>query len=379
MKIVDVRAFPTSFPVPPEAAVRLGVGRTVKRDAVVVKVTTDEGLVGYGEAHHGRAPGAVAHLVETTLRELVVGRDAADVVGTWDAVYRRQLASHGMGAAAAMALSGIDMALWDIRGKAVGWPLCRLLGGGDRAVPAYAGGVALGYQPPEALVDEVARVLERGYRAVKLRVGDSPEVDIARVAAVRAAVPDDVEILVDANTAYSLADVRRVLPELERLGVGWLEEPFPAHDHRSYATAARYGRVPLAAGENHYTRFEFHRLVEDGVVGILQPDLSKAGGVTEVLRIAALASAWKLPVHPHTSMTGINMAATVHLLAAVDNGGYFEGDVSRGNLFRDELVSTPYEVGADGCVHPLPGPGIGVEVDEAFLAAHPLDDGPCYV
>ncbi len=317
--------------------------------------------------------------METTLRELVVGRDATDVVGVWDAVYRRQLASHGMGAAASMALSGIDMALWDIRGKAVGWPLYRLLGGGDRAVPAYAGGVALGYQPPEALVDEVARVLERGYPAVKLRVGESPGADVARVAAVRAAVPDDVEILVDANTAYTLADVRRVLPELERLGVGWLEEPFPAHDHRSYAAAARYGRVPLAAGENHYTRFEFHRLVEDGVVGILQPDLSKAGGVTEVLRIAAMASAWKLPVHPHTSMTGINMAATVHLLAAIDNGGFFEGDVSRGNLFRDELVSTPYEVGADGCVRPLPGPGIGVEVDEAFLAAHPLDDGPCYV
>lgn len=380
MRIADVAAYPTSFPVRPEAAVELGIGRTVKRDAVVVKVTTDDGLVGWGEAHHGRAPGAVARLIDTTLRDLVVGRDAADVVGVWDAVYRRQLASHGMGAAAAMALSGIDMALWDLRGKAVGWPLCRLIGGADRPVPAYAGGVALGYQPPGALVDEVGAVLAQGYRAVKLRVGDTPAADLARVEAVRAAVPGDVEILTDANCAYSVADVRRVLPELARLGVGWLEEPFPAHDHRSYAAAARYAAVPLAAGENTYTRFEFHRLVEDGVLGILQPDLSKAGGVTEVLRIAALASAWKLPVHPHSSMTGINMAATIHLLAAIDNAGYFEGDVSRGNLFRDELVSPrPFEVGPDGCVRPLPGPGIGVEVDEDFLAAHPLVDGPCYV
>ena len=379
MRIADVTAYPTSFPVRPEAAVELGIGRTVKRDAVVVKVTTDDDLVGWGEAHHGRAPGAVARLIDSTLRELVVGRDAADVVGVWDAVYRRQLASHGMGAAASMALSGIDMALWDLRGKAVGWPLCRLLGGAERPVPAYAGGVALGYQPPGALVDEVAAVLARGYRAVKLRVGDSPAADLERVAAVRAAVPDDVEILTDANCAYRLADVRRVLPELARWGVGWLEEPFPAHDHRSYATAARFGGVPLAAGENSYTRFEFHRLVEDGALGILQPDLSKAGGVTEVLRIAALASAWKLPVHPHSSMTGINMAATIHLLAAIDNAGYFEGDVSRGNLFRDELVSCPFEVGPDGCVRPLPGPGLGVEVDEDFLAAHPLVDGPCYV
>jgi D-galactarolactone cycloisomerase len=114
-------------------------------------------------------------------------------------------------------------------------------------------------------------------------------------------------------------------------------------------------------------------------VGILQPDLSKCGGVTEALRIAALASAWKLPIHPHTSMTGLNMAASIHFLAAIDNGGYFEADVSQQNLFRDTLTSRPYEVASDGCVRPLEKPGVGVEVDEAFLAAHPVIDGPSYV
>jgi D-galactarolactone cycloisomerase len=166
---------------------------------------------------------------------------------------------------------------------------------------------------------------------------------------------------------------------LEEHGVGWLEEPFPAHDHRSYAAAASLSSVPLAAGENHYTRFEFHRLIEDGVIGILQPDLSKTGGVTEALRIAALASAWKLPINPHTSMTGLNMAATIHFLAAIDNGHYFESDVSQGNLFRDELVSKPYEISADGCVRPLEKPGIGLEVDEEFLVKHPVIEGPGYV
>src|SRR6185295_18617870 len=111
----------------------------------VVKVTTAGGLIGYGESHHGRAPGSIAHLINTTLRQLVVGRSAADVVGVWQAVYEKQLASHGMGAAASIALSGVDMALWDIRGKAVGWPLYKLLGGSFKAIPAYAGGVALGY------------------------------------------------------------------------------------------------------------------------------------------------------------------------------------------------------------------------------------------
>lgn len=379
MVIVDVVAFPTSFRLAPAERVRLGVGTAVKRDAVVVKVVTDEGVVGYGEAHHGRAPGTIAHLVSTTVRELVVGRDPLDVVGVWDAVYRSQLASHGTGAAAAMALSGVDMALADIRGKAAGMPLCVLLGGARRPVPAYAGGVALGYQPPGDLVAEAVPLVEQGYRALKLRVGDRPDADLERVRAVREAVGDDVVLLTDANTGYELADVRVVAPELDGLGVGWLEEPFPPHDHRSYAAAARLCRVPLAAGENHYTRFEFHRLVEDGAVGILQPDLSKAGGVTEVARIAALASAWKLPIHPHSSMTGLNMAATVHLLAAIDNAGYFEADVSRPNRFRDELVSTPWALAPDGTVTPLPGPGLGVEVDEDFLRAHPLVDGPSYV
>jgi L-alanine-DL-glutamate epimerase-like enolase superfamily enzyme len=136
--------------------------------------------------------------------------------------------------------------------------------------------------------------------------------------------------------------------------------------------------MPFAAGENHFTRFEFHRLIEDRAVGIIQPDLSKAGGVTESLRIAALASAWKLPIHPHTSMTGLNMAATIHFLASIDNSGYFEGDVSRGNLFRDTMVDMPIAVGKDGAFRPLDRPGLGVEVDEAFLAAHPFLDGPSY-
>jgi L-alanine-DL-glutamate epimerase-like enolase superfamily enzyme len=379
LRVVDVKAIPTSFPVDPKNSVTLGIGRAVKRDAVIVKVTTDAGIVGWGEAHHGRAPGAVAHLVNTTLKQLVVGQDAHDVVGIWQKIYAKQLGSHGMGAASAIGLSGIDQALWDIRGKAMRLPLYKLLGGSSKRIPAYAGGVSLGYQEPAALVAEAQTHVATGYRALKLRVGDTPARDLARVAAVRKTLGEDVTILTDANTGCSLADVRRLMPGLEAHAVGWLEEPFPAHDHASYAHAATFGSVPLAAGENHYTRFEFHRVIEDGVITILQPDLSKSGGVTECLRIAHLASAWKLPIHPHTSMTGLNMAVTIHFLCAIDNAGYFEGDVSKGNRFRDELVSTPYTVGSDGCVAPLEKPGIGVEVDEKFIDAHPGIDGPAYV
>lgn len=378
LTITDIKAYPISFPIPPGRRVALGIGTAVKRDAVVVKVSTRGGLTGWGEAHHGRAHTAVAKLIETTLKSLALGCDADDVVGVWQRMYRFQLASHGMGAGACLAMSGIDMALWDIRAKAAGVPLYRLLGGARKGVPAYAGGVSLGYQPPDELVEEARASLERGYKALKLRVGDSPARDVERMRAVRAAFPA-VEILTDANIGYSVEDVRRVMPAMDELAIGWLEEPFPAHDHRSYREARTFGRTPLAAGENHYTRFEFNRVIEDGAITILQPDLSKCGGITEALRIAALASAWKLPIHPHSSMTGLNHAATIHFLAAIDNGGWFEGDVSRANRFRDELVANPGEIDKEGRVWPLEAPGLGLEVNEDFIAAHPAIEGPGYV
>ena len=379
MQITDITAHPISFPIPESLGVTLGIGRAIKRDAVLVKVETSEGITGWGEAHAGRAPGAVAQLANSTLKALVVGMSAYDTVGVWDRIYRMQLGSHGMGAGCAMAMSGIDMALWDIRGKALGVPIHQLLGGASRPVPAYAGGVALGYQPPDELVGEAQTVLAAGYGALKLRLGDTTAEDIARVQAVREAVGDDIDILTDANTAYSPADVRRVMPALDEANVGWLEEPFPAHDHRIYQQATSLGRTPLAAGENHYTRFEFHRVIEDGAITILQPDLSKTGGITEGMRIAAMASAWKIPINPHTSLTGLNVAASLHMLSAIDNGGYFEADLSRHNPFRDELCDWKADVAPDGTVCPPDGPGLGVNVDETMLEAFPLIDGPGYV
>jgi D-galactarolactone cycloisomerase len=379
MRINSIRAIPISYRVPQGQNVRLGIGRAVKRDAVLVKVETEDGITGWGEAHHGRCPGAIAKLIDTTISELIVGMDAINVVGVWQRVYQMQLSSHGMGYAAAMALSGLDLALWDIRAKAAGWPLYKLLGGASKPIRAYAGGISLGWQDPGSLTEEAAGYISKGYRAIKLRVGDNPRADVARATAVRKAVGDEIEILVDANTGYKLDDVRRVMPAYDELQIGWLEEPFPAQDYRSYQAAATLGNVPLAAGENHFTRFEFTRLIEDRAVSFVQPDLSKTGGVTETMRIAAMAYAWKLSFNPHTSATGINMAATINVLAAVDEPGYFEGDVAKHNPFRDEVGGVPYALDANGCVSPSEKPGLGVEVDEAFVRAHPLIDGPCYV
>ena len=372
-----VEGYATSFPV--THGVTLGIGRAVKRDAVIVKVTTTGGLIGWGESHHGRCPGAIAQLINTTLRQLVTGMAASDVNGVWTRIYSRQLVSHGMGTACSLAMSGIDQALWDIRGKAVGWPLYKLLGGAAKAIPAYAGGISLGFQEPAALVEEAQALIDQGYRAVKLRFGDTVKRDVKRLEAIRKAFGADLGVMVDANTGYTVEDVRRVAPALEANDVLWLEEPFPSHDYRSYREARSFSHLPLAAGENHYTRFEFDRLIEDGAVRILQPDLSKTGGITEGLRIATMASAYKLQIHPHTLASGLNMAANIHFLSAIDNGGYFEADVAKENLFRDELTNRPDLLDENGCVRPGERPGLGIDVDEEFLRAHPVIEGPAFV
>ncbi|MET0187130.1 MAG: enolase C-terminal domain-like protein, partial [Achromobacter sp.] len=190
---------------------------------------------------------------------------------------------------------------------------------------------------------------------------------------------DDIDILTDANTNYTIAQARRVLPVLAEVQAGWLEEPFACNDFASYREAAKITPlVPIAAGENHFMRFEFAQMLEAGAVQIWQPDLSKTGGITEGIRIAALASAFRIPIHAHSSATGLNHAASLHFLAATENAGYFEACVSHFNPFRDMFGAT-FEIGADGCVEPPSGPGLGVEVDEDLFKQYPLIDGPGYV
>ncbi len=379
LKIRDIRAVPLSFRVPEGRVVRHGIGAAVKRDMVLVRVQTECGVVGWGEAHHGRGPTAIADLINTTLSHFVLGRSAASPVEAWNAVYARHIASHGQGAGTLIALSGIDMAIWDARGRYYDMPCWQLMGGSDKPIPAYAGGITLGFQPTESLVQEVAGFVAQGFCAAKLRFGESVKVDLERLTAVRRAFPE-LTLMVDLNCSYSLQDFRRAAPVLEEMGVYWVEEPFPAHDHRPYREArAMFHSAPLAAGENHYGRFEFHRLLEDGSIGIVQPDLSKSGGPTECLRIANMASAWKLPVCPHSSASPLNFFAAIALLSSVDNGSWFEFEAAIDNPFRDELCSDRPVLDAEGCVRANSRPGWGVEVDETVAERLKAIPGPGFV
>jgi D-galactarolactone cycloisomerase len=327
--IERVEALPCSVPM--RNAVSQGLGQAVKRDTVIVKVTTSDGIAGYGESYNGRAPLAIAQTINTTLRDLFTGLRADETTRIWQRFEDRVL-----------------------------------------------GGFALGYQPPAALAAEAMECVERGYRAVKLRLGDTTKLDAERTVALREALPSDVRLLADANCRYSVEDVRTMMPVLTEAGASWLEEPFPPYKDGQWQQAAGIARLPLAAGENCHTRYEFRRLIDAGAVSVIQPDLSRCGGITEALRVAALASAAGLQVCTHGCHTGLNMAASVHYLASIDNAYYFEGDGSTDNPLRTRACSASYDLAPDGTVTPLENPGLGVYVDEDFVRAHPITEGPAW-
>lgn len=376
MKIVSLAA--TALSVPLVNAPRRGSGQPIKKDMVVVKLTTEDGIVGWGEAHHGLAPTVVADVVNRNLAPIYVGADGFAFEDLWQTAYVKQGQTHGPGWAFYKALSGVDMALWDARGKALGQPVWRLLGGSRKRLRAYAGGVCLGYKPPAALLEEAEGFVAQGYTALKLRLGDGVERDLERVRHVRAALPRSVDIMVDVNTRYRQLDLQRALPGLEEAGVFWLEEPFPPDAVADYAHFNDGTRIPLAAGENHFTRYQARQLLEAKAVDILQPDPCKAGGISEVKKIADLASAFRRAFAPHTGMSGIDAAACVHLLCAAENALVYESDCAPLNPFRDELVHGAPVV-RDGHIEPTDAPGLGVDVDESLFEKYPGIPGPCYI
>ncbi len=378
IKIAEVRASAHSRPFEGQQLVRNALGANTKRDTVVVRIVADDGTIGYGEAHHGQNPTAMVEVIERGLGTLIQGADPFDSEGIWARLAHQQVVTHGLGAGSVIGLSGIDIALWDLKGKLLGQPVYRLLGASSKRVRAYAGGLSLGFQPVDTLEREVERLVGEGYTAIKLRVGDHPRRDAERVAHIRKTFGDGLDIAVDAQTRYSPLDMPEVLHYCEENRVYWLEEPFTPDNLDAYAETARKTRIPLAAGENHYTRRAFRDLFTHRCVSVVQADCTKAGGISEVKKIGDMAAAWDLLMAPHTSHSVISAAANVHLLAALANGLIFEADVAKVNPFRTDLSKSPFAV-VDGHIEAPDRPGLGLDIDEAMLAQYPAIAGPCYI
>jgi D-galactarolactone cycloisomerase len=345
-----------------------------RRRALLVEARSDEGLSGWGETWH--SPAAAWTIIETTLASVVLGQDPFEYQRLWSGM-RGRLGYERQGPGL-MALSALDMALWDLRGRALGQPIARLLGGPLRTrVPAYASGPFLkpGRDPYRGYRREAERILAPGFRALKMKVGVDPDADGRAAQAVRRVVGPEVILLADANQGYTPRPAIEAGRQLEAEGFAWLEEPVSAEDVEGYAHVAGALGVAVVGGEALGGIRAFRTFFERSALDAAQPDLAIAGGFTEVARITALAGAWDVPVVPHVWGTAINLYASLQLCAVVP--GYrshtpmpypwFEYDQSPNPL--RELWGAP-AVGPDGMVEIPQGPGLGIDVDPAALGPY---------
>lgn len=342
-----------------------------ERSCVLVKIETDEGIIGYGEADAAGGPPAVtACIVKEEIAPRIIGMDPLCVEKVWQHVYNQGMI-HGRRGAVIPALSGVDVALWDIIGKALGQPIYKLLGGARNKVLAYhSGGFYRKDVPDSWYANEAERGLDAGYRAFKMKIGRyNQSRDIKRVELVRQAIGPDNLLMVDANSAYTAKQAIAMARKLEPFDIFFFEEPVSADDPEGSADVSRFSSIAVAGYETEHTRFGFRQLIDKGAVDIVQCDVIRSGGFTECRKIAAYASARKLPCTAHIFSSGISLVANLHFVAAIDNGCLLESEANvnplRTNMFSDfELI-----LDSNGYVHVPEGPGLGVTID--FKAIEP--------
>ncbi len=371
MKIASITCVPLAARAP--RPVEFSIGTFPTFYAVLVRVTTDTGLVGVGECIARRTPEVAAMIVERLLAPLLIGRDPWDVEGLWDemlALLRRWGHSRGF---VVEAMSGIDIALWDLLARSVDQPLYKFLGGAGRErVNCYVSKVYFDDIPKMA--DEARAQAARGFRAIKVQLGwpaarGGDRADVRTVRAMRDAVGPDVDLMFDANGAYDIGTAIRVGRQIEECDVAFLEEPLPPDDLEGYAHLRRSVRVPLAAGETEFGIFGFRDLIARGCIDVLQPEVARIGGLTAARRLWALAHAHNLQYAPHTGFSGgIAHLASLHLAAAAPNFSTYEymGTQYIQNPLR-EIFTTPFPVPEDGWLRVPTGPGLGMDVDPAAI------------
>lgn len=363
MKITDVKTIRLRAEIPPAGQVFSRSGVRNSRSATLVQVDTDEGVSGIGSCSGNGE--LIEVIVARILKPLVLGMDPTDVPAIWDKAYVRgghkEFGTRGIGV---VALSGIDIALWDITGKVRGLPIYRLLGGKRRdKVPVYA--TALYPEEPSKVAARALAFFEQGFHGVKIKVGFDLEQDIRIVRAVRQELGRDFVVMTDANQGYSLETAMKAAAAFADYGVFWLEEPLFVEDVEGHAALREKTKVPIAVGENLHTCYAFENFIVRGAVDFIQPDVARAGGITEIKKIAAFASRHEVPLSFHTWGDAIALAASVHLSAALQDCILMELDYTY-NPLREELLTEPLRL-ENGYLTPPEKPGLGVEFDPEAL------------
>lgn len=326
-------------------------------ELVTARVRDADGAEGVGYTFTvGRNGAAIAATLRGEIAELLAGEQADDIARHWHRIWWA-LHYGGRGGAAVLALSAADIALWDLKARRAGLPLWNLLGGFDPAVPCYAGGIDL-QLGVDALLAQTERNLARGFRAIKMKVGrDRLSEDVERVRAMRGHLGADFPLMVDANMKWGVDEAIRAARALRAFDPLWLEEPIVPDDPAGHARVLREGGLPIAAGENLRSVWEFRQLIEAGGVSYPEPDVTNCGGVTAFMKIAHLAEAFNLPVTSHGAHE-----LTVHLLAACPNRSWLEAH----GFGLDRYVAQPLEIVEGRAIAPS-RPGHGIAFDWAAL------------
>ena len=388
MKIKTITANWLHVPIPESGQHRSDFGKAASFDSALIRIETDDGIVGYGEskAQVGSASKnfALCALIEQELAPELIGEDARDISRLWDLMYNGVRAKYslerghvfpilGRRGITLSAISGIDMALWDILGKSLKVPVWQLLGGRrHERMPAYASG---GWAPADQIVDELHSFIERGnFKAVKMRVGSGDGTlnhSVKRVLAARAGLGEDIAIMCDAHGTFNVSEAKRFCRRVTECDIGWLEEPVTADDKTGLAEVRACTDIPIATGESEFTRFAFRDLVDKRAADIFQPDLSIAGGISEGIKIEALASAYQIRLAPHLWGGALTFASGLHLLAAASTGFIVEYSLGA-NPMLHELAEEDFLV-SDGFIDIPDRAGLGVTINQDFVERYSVE------
>ena len=362
MKIVEITT--EAYRWPRSKPISNGMHTYTHVELSLVKIKTDMEITGIGLG----GGGAIEKATIERLKPILLGEDPLDVERLWHKMWVPKLI--GRRGLTTRVISTIDIGLWDLRAKVVGLPLYKLLGGYRDRVPAYvAGGYYEEGKGLKELAEEMAYNVEMGARAIKMKIGALPiREDVERVKVVRQTIGPDVKLMVDANCAYRYYEAIQLAKRIEEYDPFWFEEPVAPDDYEGYHKLAQATTIPIAAGENEYTRYGFRDLIAQKAVAILNADAVILGGVTEFMKVAALAQAYDLDIAPHGPQE-----LHVHLVAAIANGlilEYYRDTVDPmwGKKYRHTL-----RINDDGTVSPPEVPGIGIDPNDDALRPYRID------
>ncbi len=365
MKITDIQTLVLVAPLKKPMGGVSNSGPIRSRKTALIRVITDEGLVGIGESFG--IPQLVPPIVQQIFRPLLLGQNPLETELLWDRMYRG-LGYHGQKGLLIEVLSGIDIALWDLRGKAFGQPIYKILGETHRTIlPAYAAGMY--FSPVEDLRAEARSYVEQGFSSVKLKIGVGNGVpDEVAVQTVREAVGPGVRVMADVNCGYDYEKALEAGRKLEAYDLYWLEEPVPPEYLEDYRQLRQELNMKIAGGEAEYTRWGFKAMFEKEAVDVAQPDLMRCGGLTEGVRIAQMAAEYGVPISTHAWLSIVGMVASLHYGAVCPLFESFEFEMTE-NPLRDEITVEKLHP-ENGTIKVFEGPGLGLQLIEEQVSRY---------